>query len=106
MAKPALLADGVCSFGKDEMFLLKEGREEGKTPMSNWYAVQVTTGKEEETSLVCRKLVLAETLQECFIPRGERMRRYEGRDGIRKRGRYFPAIFSLSRIRWRSFIMN
>ena len=46
--------------------------------MSNWYAVQVTTGKEEETSYVCRKLVPEETLQECFIPRGERMRRYEG----------------------------
>lgn len=46
--------------------------------MSNWYAVQVTTGKEEETSLACRRLVSTESLKECFVLKSERMRRYEG----------------------------
>ena len=46
--------------------------------MSNWYAVQVTTGKEEETACMCRRVIDSEILQECFIPKGERMRRYEG----------------------------
>ena len=46
--------------------------------MSNWYAVQVTTGKEEETACMCRRVIDSEILQECFTPKGERMRRYEG----------------------------
>lgn len=46
--------------------------------MSEWYAVQVTTGKEEETACMCRRVIDTEILQECFIPKGERMRRYEG----------------------------
>lgn len=53
--------------------------------MSEWYAVQVTTGREEETACMCRRVIDPETLQECFIPRGERMRRYEGAWHIEKK---------------------
>lgn len=62
-------------------------REEGKTgrKMSEWYAVQVTTGREEETACMCRRVISPRTLQECFIPKGERMRRYEGAWHIEKK---------------------
>lgn len=46
--------------------------------MSNWYAVQVTTGKEENTAYMCRQMLPQTLLEECFIPYYERMRRYEG----------------------------
>lgn len=46
--------------------------------MENWYAVQVRTGKEQETVDLCRKIVRANILTESFIPRYERMKRYQG----------------------------
>lgn len=46
--------------------------------MENWYAVQVRTGKEQETVDLCRKIVEATILTESFIPRYERMKRYQG----------------------------
>lgn len=46
--------------------------------MENWYAVQVKTGKEQDTADLCRKIVDDEILLESFIPRYERMKRYQG----------------------------
>lgn len=46
--------------------------------MENWYAVQVRTGKEQDTADLCRKIVANEILTESFIPRYERMKRYQG----------------------------
>lgn len=47
--------------------------------MENWYAVQVRTGKEQETVDLCRKIVNDDILTEAFIPRYERMKRYQGK---------------------------
>ena len=47
--------------------------------MENWYAVQVRTGKEQETVDLCRKIVESDILIESFIPRYERMKRYQGK---------------------------
>lgn len=46
--------------------------------MENWYAVQVRTGKEQETVDLCRKIVDSGILTESFIPKYERMKRYQG----------------------------
>lgn len=46
--------------------------------MGNWYAVQVKTGKEQETADLCNGIVDGEILAESFIPRYERMKRYQG----------------------------
>lgn len=46
--------------------------------MENWYAVQVVTGKEQVTVDLCTRIVDQEILQDCFIPRCERMKRYQG----------------------------
>lgn len=46
--------------------------------MENWYAVQVKTGKEQDTADLCRKIIDVEILLESFIPRYERMKRYQG----------------------------
>lgn len=46
--------------------------------MENWYAVQVRTGKEQDTADLCRMIVDDDILLEAFIPRYERMKRYQG----------------------------
>lgn len=46
--------------------------------MENWYAVQVKAGKEQDTADLCRKIVDDDILLEAFIPRYERMKRYQG----------------------------
>ncbi len=43
-----------------------------------WYALQVRTGKEEEIACACRRVAAGDILEECFIPKAERMKRYEG----------------------------
>ena len=73
--------------------------------MSNWYAVQVTTGKEEETACMCRRVIDSEILQECFTPKGERMRRYEGAWHKEKKI-LFPGYLLLDRYDEDSFILN
>lgn len=47
--------------------------------MKSWYAVQVRTGREESILRLCREIVDKNVLDECFIPYGERMKRYRGR---------------------------
>ena len=46
--------------------------------MENWYAVQVRTGKEQETANLCRRIVDRAILIDSFLPRYERMKRYQG----------------------------
>lgn len=46
--------------------------------MESWYAVQVKTGKEQETANLCREIVDQAILVDSFIPRYERMKRYQG----------------------------
>lgn len=43
-----------------------------------WYAVQVKTGEEEKTKLICNKLISGDILKECFIPYYERTKKYKG----------------------------
>lgn len=44
----------------------------------NWYAVQVRTGKEEEIVKACELLVNKQALEECFIPKCKRMKKFKG----------------------------
>lgn len=44
-----------------------------------WYALQVRVGKEEEVACACRRIVQEDILEECFIPKTERMKKYEGK---------------------------
>lgn len=46
--------------------------------MENWYAVQVMTGKEDETCVACRRVIDPRVLTDCFTPKYERMKRYHG----------------------------
>ena len=43
----------------------------------NWYAVQVRTGSEYITAQLCKSMINQNVLTDCFIPRYERMRRYQ-----------------------------
>lgn len=45
----------------------------------NWYAVQVRTGKEDEIVKACRILINSRALNDCFIPRCKRMKKYRGK---------------------------
>ena len=44
-----------------------------------WYAVQVRNGREEKVVIQCGKLIEEDILKECFLPRFEKMKRYQGR---------------------------
>ena len=46
--------------------------------MSHWYAIQVTSGKEESTCRLMRRLVDGAVLQEVFTPRFETQKKYQG----------------------------
>ena len=43
-----------------------------------WYAVQTLGGKEEETASMIRKTVSSHCIEECFIPKRERMKKFHG----------------------------
>ena len=44
-----------------------------------WYVIQVSTGKEEQILEMIKKYSTQEYLEECFIPKYERKRRYLGK---------------------------
>ena len=46
--------------------------------MSHWYAIQVTSGKEESTCRLMRRLVPPAVLEEVFTPRYETQKKYQG----------------------------
>lgn len=43
-----------------------------------WYAIQVTTGNEQQTALMSRLLIASSVLSEIFYPETEVMKRYHG----------------------------
>lgn len=43
-----------------------------------WYAIQTTTGQENQTITVCKTLIEETLLQGIFYPKTEMMKRYEG----------------------------
>lgn len=43
-----------------------------------WYAIQTTTGQENQTIAMCKALIGEELLQGMFYPKTETMKRYEG----------------------------
>ena len=45
----------------------------------NWYAVQVRSGKEIEIMKACCLLIDKKTLEECFIPKCQRMKKFRGK---------------------------
>lgn len=45
----------------------------------NWYAVQVCTGKEDEIVKACGMFINSYALNECFIPRCKRMKKFRGK---------------------------
>lgn len=44
----------------------------------NWYVIQVRTGKEEKIKNTCEKLISRDILEECFIPKCIRLKKYQG----------------------------
>lgn len=47
--------------------------------MEKWYAVQVMTGKEQEIAKLCNLMIKKDILSDCFIPKYERIKRYQGK---------------------------
>ena len=43
-----------------------------------WYVIQTIGGKEEETADMIRKMVSSNCMEECFIPKRERMKKFHG----------------------------
>ena len=43
-----------------------------------WYVIQTLGGKEEETADMIRKMVSSNYMEECFIPKRERMKKFHG----------------------------
>lgn len=43
-----------------------------------WYVIQTLSGAEEQTADVIRKMVSADIVQECFVPKRERMKKFHG----------------------------
>ena len=46
--------------------------------MSMWYVIQTLSGEEEKTADVIRKMVPSNFVQECFVPKRERMKKFHG----------------------------
>lgn len=44
-----------------------------------WYAIQVTTGEEKQTTVFCRRRIETDILEDIFYPETEVMKRYEGK---------------------------
>lgn len=49
----------------------------GKTNM--WYVIQTLGGQEEKTADMIRKMVSPDYLEECFVPKRERLKKFHGR---------------------------
>lgn len=43
-----------------------------------WYVIQTISGKEEKTADMIRKMVPSNYMEECFIPKRERMKKFRG----------------------------
>lgn len=47
--------------------------------MEEWYVIQTVGGEEERTAHLVRKLVPADCLADCFVPKRERLKKFHGR---------------------------
>lgn len=65
--------------------------------MSHWYAIQVTSGKEESTCRLMRRLVPSAVLEEVFTPRYETQKKYQGEWRMCPEPSCFPAMWWRSR---------
>jgi transcriptional antiterminator NusG len=61
-----------------------------------WYAVQVRTGEEEKTKLICERMISNDVLEECFIPYYERKIKYMGKWHITNEILFSGYIFMVS----------
>lgn len=61
-----------------------------------WYAVQVRTGEEEKTKLICNKMISDNVLKECFIPYYEKKMKYMGKWHITREILFPGYIFMIS----------
>ena len=43
-----------------------------------WYVIQTFGGEEERTAHMIRKLVSRDCLEECFVPKRERLKKFRG----------------------------
>lgn len=43
-----------------------------------WYVIQTLGGKEEETADMIRKMISSYYMEECFVPKRERMKKFHG----------------------------
>lgn len=66
---PGLQEPGDCT-------ALRKQRERGRGTM--WYVIQTFGGQEERTAGMIRKLVVPGCLEECFVPRRERLKKFGG----------------------------
>lgn len=65
-----------CGTGDDSV-LHGDGAACPSARKQNWYAVQVRTGSEFITAALCRTMIKRDIVMDCFIPRYERIRRYQ-----------------------------
>lgn len=61
----------------DDSALHEDGGACPSGSRQKWYAVQVRTGSECITARLCKSVMNQSVLTDCFIPRYERMRRYQ-----------------------------
>ena len=77
----ALRADGeaypILPEMKQQLWTLPLVREGKTTDM--WYVIQVQGGQEEKTAELIRSQVSAHVMEECFIPKKERVKKFRGR---------------------------
>lgn len=43
-----------------------------------WYVIQTLGGEEEQTADMIRKMIPSSCLEECFVPKRERMKKFHG----------------------------
>lgn len=61
-----------------------------------WYAIQVMTGEERQTEVMCRRLIDDSVLNEIFFPETEVMKRYHGAWHKEKKPMFPGYIFAVT----------
>lgn len=52
------------------------GRQSGELKM--WYVIQTLGGQEEKTADMIRKMISQDCIEECFVPKRERLKKFHG----------------------------
>lgn len=58
--------------------VFEDSEDTGLERRKMWYVVQTLGGKEEETADMIRKMVSSYYMEECFVPKRERMKKFHG----------------------------